>query len=173
VGIFGAIDTSASGLTAQRLRLDLIANNIANINTTRTGQTTAAGNPIPYRRQMAVFVPRPATPGFARILNDNLQRLNQGKLLDGAEAQGVGQGVQVAAIVADQSPFRLEYDPESPDAAKPGDPEVPAGYVRLPNVNIVTEMVDMVSASRAYEANVTVLNASKSMLTKAMEIGRG
>lgn len=163
MGIFGAIDTSASGLTAQRLRLDLIANNIANINTTRAG-VTAAGNPIPYQRQVAVFVPRPPETPFAQVLGDTLS------------GQNVGSGVQVASInsVTDaQEPFRLEYNPSSPDAAKVAEPGVPVGYVRLPNVNIVTEMVDMISASRAYEANVTALNASKSMVSKALEIGRG
>lgn len=160
MGLFNAIDTSASGLTAQRLRLDLIANNVANINTTRTNQTTAAGNPIPYRRQVAVFVPRPAaeTP-FSSVLNKAVN--------------SSGDGVQVAAITEDAAPFNMEYNPDSPDAVKVAEPGLPAGYVRMPNVNIVTEMVDMISASRAYEANVTALNASKSMMSKALEIGRG
>ncbi|MHB1650887.1 MAG: flagellar basal body rod protein FlgC [Desulfitobacteriaceae bacterium] len=158
MGIFQAIDASASGLTAQRLRLDLIANNIANINTTRSGQATPAGNPVPYRRQMAVFVPRPPQ-SFAQVLG---QTMGQS-----------GTGVQVAEILEDSSPFRMEYNPESPDAAKVAEPGIPVGYVREPNVNVVTEMVDMISASRAYEANVTALNASKSMASKALEIGRG
>lgn len=160
MGLFNAIDTSASGLTAQRLRLDLIANNVANINTTRTNQTTAAGNPVPYRRQVAVFVPRPAaeTP-FSSVLNKAVN--------------SSGDGVQVAAITEDAAPFNMEYNPDSPDAVKVAEPGLPVGYVRMPNVNIVTEMVDMISASRAYEANVTALNASKSMMAKALEIGRG
>lgn len=159
MSIFGAIDTSASGLTAQRLRLDLISNNIANINTTRTGQTTAAGNPIPYRRQIAIFTPRTAQPDFGQMLDEAVQ--------------ATGTGVQVAAITEDQTPFPVEYNPDSPDAARVGDPGIPEGYVRNPNVNIVTEMVDMISASRSYEANITALNASKSMLLKALEIGKG
>ncbi|ODA42523.1 flagellar basal body rod protein FlgC [Desulfosporosinus sp. BG] len=164
MSLFGAINISASGLTAQRLRMDLVANNIANINTTRTGEQTPAGNPIPYSRQVATFVPRPPETPFASVL---------GKTLEG---QNVGNGVQVARIdqISDaQDPFRLEYDPNSSDAVKVAEPGLPVGYVRQPNVNIVTEMVDMISASRAYEANVTALNASKSMASKALEIGKG
>lgn len=166
MGLFDAIDTSASGLTAQRLRLDLIANNIANINTTRTSETTEAGNPVPYRRQVAVFEPREAENSFASELG--LAMGSTSKLGNSA-----GRGVQVSAVVEDQSPFVLEYNPNSPDAAKVDEPGVPAGYVRKPNVDIVTETVDMISASRAYEANVTCLNASKAMAKKALEIGRG
>ncbi len=163
MGLFSGMDISASGLTAQRLRLDLISNNVANINTTRTGETTAAGNPIPYRRQVAVFSARPAENDFSLALNSALGKSNS----------LVGQGVQVQSVIEDPSSFELEYDPDSPDAAKAGDPEVPEGYVRKPNVNIVTEMIDMISASRAYEANVTALNAGKSMMTKALDIGKG
>lgn len=162
MSLFGAIDTSASGLTAQRLRMDLISNNIANINTTRTGQVTPAGNPIPYSRQIAVFVPRPPETPFSAVL---------GEAFGG---NGLGTGVQVASIQNDvQNPFRLEYNPDSPDSVKVAEQGLPVGYVRQPNVNIVTEMVDMISASRAYEANVTALNASKSMAAKALEIGKG
>ncbi|MHB8073714.1 flagellar basal body rod protein FlgC [Desulfosporosinus fructosivorans] len=162
MSLFGAIEISASGLTAQRLRTDLIANNIANINTTRTGELTAAGNSIPYSRQVATFVPRsPETP-FASVLGGTIGSRN------------LGNGVQVARIDRDvQEPFRLEYNPSSPDAAKVAEPGLPVGYVRQPNVNIVTEMVDMISASRAYEANVTALNVSKQMATRALEIGKG
>jgi len=162
MSLFGAIDTSTSGLTAQRLRMDLISNNIANINTTRTGQLTAAGNQIPYSRQVATFVPSPAQTPFASVLGETLG------------SQNVGNGVQVASINNDvQEPFGLEYNPSSPDAAKVAEPGLPVGYVRQPNVNISTEMVDMISASRAYEANVTALNVSKSMAAKALEIGKG
>ncbi|MHB1407159.1 MAG: flagellar basal body rod protein FlgC [Desulfitobacteriaceae bacterium] len=172
MGVFQAIDISASGLTAQRLRLDLIANNIANVNTTRTGQTTAGGNPIPYRRQVAVFVPRPPETGFARVFRQTINQFGQAGTSLTAPSPA-GNGVQVAAVSEDEAPFRLEYNPDSPDAATVAEAGIPAGYVRLPNVNIVTEMVDMISASRAYEANVTALNASKSMASKALEIGRG
>lgn len=162
MSLFGAIDISASGLTAQRLRMDLVANNIANINTTRTGELTSAGNPIPYSRQVATFVPRPPETSFARVLGETMGGRN------------LGNGVQVGSIDRDvQEPFRLEYNPSSPDAAKVAEPGLPVGYVRQPNVNIVTEMVDMISTSRAYEANVTALNVSKSMASKALEIGKG
>lgn len=171
MGLFGAIDISASGLTAQRLRLDLIANNVANINTTRTGQMTPGGNPIPYRRQVAVFVPRPAETSFAETLNQALQGKSVNLKLPSVSANG--NGVQVQAVTEDPAAFRLEYNPDSPDAARTAENGIPVGYVRLPNVNIVTEMVDMISASRAYEANITALNASKSMMSKALEIGRG
>jgi len=161
MGLFGAIEISASGLTAQRLRMDLTANNIANINTTRTGELTPAGNQIPYSRQVAVFVPRLPETSFSKVLGETMGVRN------------VGNGVQVASIHNDVSePFRLEYNPDSPDAAKVVEEGLPVGYVRQPNVNIVTEMVDMMSASRAYEANVTALNVSKSMAAKALEIGR-
>jgi len=162
MSLFGAIDISASGLTAQRLRMDLVSNNIANINTTRTGELTAAGNPIPYSRQVATFMPRPPETPFAKVLGETVG------------GQNPGNGVQVASIDRDvQEPFRLEYNPTSPDAAKVAEPGLPVGYIRQPNVNIVTEMVDMMSASRAYEANVTALNVSKAMASKALEIGKG
>ena len=176
MGFFGAMDISASGLTAQRLRLDLISNNIANINTTRTAQSTPGGNPVPYRRQVALFVPRPAETSFAETLNQTLKGnvLNRNTLpqkLPTASANG--NGVQVQAVLEDPAAFRMEYNPESPDAAQTAEEGIPEGYVRMPNVNIVTEMVDMISASRAYEANVTAMNASKSMMSRALEIGRG
>ncbi|HBW36439.1 flagellar basal body rod protein FlgC [Desulfosporosinus sp. BICA1-9] len=168
MGLFGAIEISASGLTAQRLRMDLTANNIANINTTRTGELTPAGNQIPYSRQVAVFVPRPPETPFSKVLGETM---GLGKVGNG---YGNGNGVQVASVYNDVTePFRLEYNPASPDAATVVEEGLPVGYVRQPNVNIVTEMVDMMTASRAYEANVTALNVSKSMATKALEIGKG
>lgn len=132
---------SASALTAERLRLDIIANNLANINTTRTPRGG------PYRRQVPVFA-------------EKLQ-----EALKPGSAQFKGAGVEVAAIVEDNTPPRRVYDPSHPDA----DPD---GYVALPNINVVNEMVDMITATRAYEANVTVLNAAKAMTLKALEIGR-
>lgn len=164
MSLFGAIDISASGLTAQRLRMDLVSNNIANINTTRTGELTPAGNPVPYSRQVAVFVPRPPETSFDSVLGEAMENTK------------VGTGVQVASInqVSNaQDPFPMEYDPDSPDSIKVAEPGLPVGYVRQPNVKVVTEMVDMISASRAYEANVTALNVSKSMAAKALEIGKG
>lgn len=176
MGIFGSMDTSASGLTAQRLRLDVISNNIANISTTRTSEVTEAGNQIPYRRQVVVFKAREAQSSFAETLNQALQgkHISSTALTQGLSTLGAtGNGVEVQAIAGDTSAFRLEYNPDSPDATQNPEEGIPAGYVRLPNVNIVTEMVDMISASRAYEANVTALNASKSMMSKALEIGKG
>ena len=160
MSLFGAIEISASGLTAQRLRMDLTANNIANINTTRTGELTPAGNQVPYSRQLAVFMPRAAETPFSKVFGETMG------------VQNVGNGVQVASIQRSVEPFRLEYNPDSPDAATAVEEGLPVGYVRQPNVNIITEMVDMMSASRAYEANVTVLNVSKSMMARALEIGK-
>ncbi|WP_227767254.1 flagellar basal body rod protein FlgC [Zhaonella formicivorans] len=139
--LFNSLAISATGLTAERLRMDLISSNIANINTTRT----AEGGP--YRRKVAVFA----------------EQLEQAL---GSRQGYRGKGVQVAAIVQDNSPDKLVYDPSHPDAD-------PQGYVHLPNINIVTEMVDLITATRSYEANVTVLNAGKAMAMKALEIGRG
>ena len=144
MSIFGAIDVAASGMTAERLRLDVISNNIANVNTTRT----AEGGP--YRRQFVVFEPRQGdASSFSQVMSGQLQ-LN---------------GVRVSGIRKDDSPLRMVYEPGHPDA----DAE---GYVRMPNINIVTEMVDMMTASRAYEANVTSVNVAKSMMLKALEIGK-
>ncbi|MCL1790419.1 MAG: flagellar basal body rod protein FlgC [Peptococcaceae bacterium] len=167
MGLFTGMDASASGLTAQRVRLDLIANNIANMSTTRSGQTTAAGNPIPYQRKLPVFEPREPTPSFSAFMN--------GQFASGSgvtSIAGMGAGVQVRRIISDPKPFRLVYEPDSPDAAQVEEIGIPVGYVRYPNVEIVEEMLDMISATRAYEANVTALNASKTMASRALDIGR-
>lgn len=146
--IFSSFDIAATGLTAQRLRMDVIANNLANVNTTRTETG------LPYRRQEVVFVPKnyPAylfpMPPVQEISNESL-----------------GEGVKVLKIVEDPSPFRMEYKPGHPDANE-------EGYVAYPNVNPVTEMVDLISASRSYEANIAVIQSAKSMLLKTLEIGR-
>lgn len=144
MGLFQAIDASASGMTAERLRMDVISNNIANANTTRT----AEGGP--YRRQMVVFEPRTNQPSFGQLLSKEM---------------GEGDGVRVTGITKDNAPFKLMYDPNHPDANKDG-------YVEMPNVTIVSEMVDMITASRAYEANVTAANAAKNMAMRALEIGK-
>lgn len=157
MGIFKSIDTSASGLTAQRLRMDIISNNIANVNTTRTSEVGPDGEVLPYRRQIAVFEAR--QPVFADVLS---KKLSKGK----DDADSVGNGVRVVGVTKDEEPFRMIYNPNHPDANKDG-------YVLMPNVNIVTEMVDMISATRAYEANVTAINSAKNMAAKALEIGRG
>lgn len=159
---FRALEISATGLTAERLRMDVIANNLANANTTRTVEGG------PYRRQVAVLGAREAAPpvGFSNLLARAVQ--TAGVPLPGftgPEPVPAGAGVRVLGIVRDTRPFQLKYDPAHPDADA-------SGYVRLPNVDPVTEMVDLISASRAYEANVTALNAAKSMAARALEIGR-
>ncbi len=145
--MFKAIDISATGLTAERLRMDIISKNIANANTTRTSSGT------PYRRQVPVFKEGSSHLSFAEQLN-----VAKGK------RQG-GNGVEVTAIKEDKTPFKKIYEPGHPDADQ-------NGYVQMPNVDIVSEMINMISSTRAYEANVTSLNATKSMAMKALEIGR-
>ena len=144
MGMFRAIDAAASGMTAERLRMDVISNNIANANTTRTVEGGA------YRRQMVVFEPRSGQASFGQMLSRQID---------------AGDGVRVTGITKDNAPLKLMYDPNHPDANRDG-------YVEMPNVNIVTEMVDMITASRAYEANVAAVNAAKSMAAKALDIGR-
>lgn len=147
MSFFKSINVSASGLTAERLRMDVISKNIANADTTRTSAGT------PYRRQMVVFKEQTASGTFQELLN---------------EAKGKsesGNGVEVVKIVEDQSDFKRIYNPGHPDADE-------EGYLLMPNVDVVTEMVNLISSSRGYEANVTALNASKSMAMKALEIGR-
>lgn len=133
-----SFDISAMGLSAQRQRLDVVAENIANVNTTRTPDGG------PYRRKQVVFE----------------------TVLAGQTAIGPDpQGVIVTEVTTDSAAPRRVYEPGHPEADA-------RGYVNMPNVNIVDEMVDMISATRSYEANVTALNATKGMLTKALEIGR-
>lgn len=145
MGMFGAIDAAASGMTAERLRMDVISNNIANANTTRTVEGG------PYRRQMVMFQPRNVSQSsFSQIFSQQME---------------AGSGVRVVGIVKDESPTKKVYDPSHPDADN-------QGYIELPNINIVSEMVDMITATRAYEANVTAVNAAKSMALKALEIGK-
>ncbi|KPJ86581.1 MAG: flagellar basal-body rod protein FlgC [Spirochaetes bacterium DG_61] len=150
MGIFTAMNIASTGLTAQRLRMDVVANNIANVNTTRT---TDGG---PYRRKRVILRPR----------NDELEFRT--RLLPQALWRGMGEGVRVIKIEEDRSPERLVYDPTHPDSIQSGPLK---GYVKYPNVNVVTEMVDMISASRAYEANVTVIQNSAQMFMRGLEIG--
>lgn len=152
MGMFSSINTAASGLTAQRLRLDVIADNIANATTTRTTEGGA------FRRSRVVFRPRVDQPYWrSPFLPTYLQ-------------DEVGKGVRVSKVEKDyDAELRLVYDPTHPDAIKSG-PR--AGYVEYPNVNIVDEMVDMIDASRAYEANSAIIAGTKAMFTKALEIGR-
>jgi len=152
MGLFSTINIAATGLTAQRTRLDVISNNIANVDTTRD----ADGKP--FKRSRVIFRPRVSQPYWKSPFLP--------KTLD----NGIGQGVRVVEIEKDNdSDPRLVYDPTHPDAIKTGKY---AGYVEYPNVNVVQEMVDMISASRSYEANSAVINGSKSMFARALEIGR-
>ncbi len=143
--LFGSLVTSASALTAQRLRMNVIAGNIANASTTRT----AEGGP--YRRAVAVLTPS------TRPFSTTLAALGQG----GGEVNGV----KVAAIVPDPGPFRLVHDPGHPDADA-------QGFVSYPNVDILQEMVDLLAASRTYEANLTAFSTAKAIAQKTLEIGR-
>ncbi len=145
MSFLNALNISASALTTQRVRMDVISQNIANINTTRTD----SGGP--YRRKVTVLASKQAN-SFASIFNS-------------VQGQSTGQGVYVAAIQEDISAFTYEYDPTHPDANA-------EGYVAYPNVDEVTELVDMMSATRSYEANVTAFNATKDMALKALEIGK-
>ena len=152
MGLFSSINVAASGLTAQRTRLDVVSNNIANADTTRTPEGG------PFRRSRVIFRPRVQQPYWRSPFLP--------KTLD----NGVGQGVRIAEIEKDtDAKPRLVYDPTHPDAIKTGPQK---GYVEMPNVNIVEEMVDMISASRSYEANVAVVNGAKSMFQGALNIGR-
>lgn len=152
MGLFTSIRTAASGLSAQRIRLDVISDNVANATTTRT----AEGGP--YRRSRVVFRPRVEQPYWrSPFLPESLHNK-------------IGSGVRVVAIEKDMdSELKLKWDPTHPDAIKTG-PKT--GYVELPNVTIMNEMVDMIAASRAYEANVAMIDGTKSMFRKALEIGR-
>ncbi len=134
MGLFNTMRISASGLSAERLRMDTITSNITNATTTR------GEDGKPYVRKIALFQ----------------ENLDEAKELNGVKAVG---------IVEDESPLRRVYDPSHPDSDKDG-------YVTMPNVNLLNEMADMIASSRAYEANVDTLNATKSMFTKSLELGR-
>lgn len=146
MSVFGGLDTSASGMTAQRLRTDIIAQNIANVNTTRD----ADGNT--YKRKTVLFEEK-APSAFSNALNAAMGTTSNSR------------GVKVTKIIEDESEGRKVYDPAHPDADADG-------YVTYPNVNTVTEMTNLIDASRSYEANVTAFNATKSMALKALEVGR-
>lgn len=148
MAFLNAMNVSASGLTAQRARLDVIAENISNVNTTRT----ESGDP--YRRRMVVFEPR-NQGSFQQIFNQTARG-------GSADQQG---GVIVSEIVEDDSPLKSVYDPTHPDADE-------NGYVMMPNVDLLKETIDSMEASRAYDANVTAFNAIKAMATKGLEVGK-
>ncbi|GGH59467.1 flagellar basal body rod protein FlgC [Paenibacillus silvae] len=149
MNISNSFGISASALTAQRLRMDVISSNIANAETTRASMVN--GVAVPYKRKMVVLEPNKTS--FSTMLQNQMQ------------GGGTGDGVRVTEIREDQSPLKPVYDPTHPDANA-------EGYVYMPNVDIAKEMVDMISASRSYEANVTALNSTKAMISKALEIGR-
>lgn len=148
--MFHSMNTTSSALTAQRLRMDVISSNMANVDSTRGVDGKA------YRRKMVVLEPR--EDSFSSFLN---------KAMGSQGGNAAGNGVKVSQIKEDtRTPMKLVYDPEHPDA----NPET--GYVEYPNVDPLREMVDLISATRSYEANVTVFNASKGMMMKALEIGK-
>ncbi|NBJ68408.1 MULTISPECIES: flagellar basal body rod protein FlgC [Clostridia] len=149
MSMFHSLHSSASALTAQRLRMDVISSNIANAQTTRA-RVNEAGEIEPYRRKMVTMQPEGSS--FQSFLHK-------------AANAPTSAGVRVRSITEDQSPFKPVYNPTHPDANE-------NGYVQLPNVDPLKEMVDLMSATRSYEANITSLNASKSMLMKALEIGK-
>jgi len=153
MNIFSAMKISASGLSAERLRMDVISANVANANSTRSP------NGGPYRRQVALLeTVGSGREGFAGYLA-NAQKGKKGQ----TQANG---GVRVSAINEDSSPLKRVYDPNHPDADSDG-------YVEYPNVEVMKEMVELITSSRAYEANATVMNTSKNMILKTLEIGRG
>lgn len=152
MGLFSSINIAATGLSAERLRTDVISNNIANASTTRTQEGGA------FKRSRVVFEP---------VASSNPQWRTP--FVPEDIDNGAGRGVKVREIVKDSSEGRMVYDPSNPDAIKSG-PH--AGYVEYPNVNIVNEMVDLISSSRAYEANSTVIQGAKEMFSAALEIGR-
>jgi flagellar basal-body rod protein FlgC len=138
--IFKVLDISASGLTAERVRMDVIANNIANAN------TTLSVNGEPYKRKSVVLASKTDT-SFSMDLQENIKNM----------------GVEVIKIVDDTAPPKLKYDPSDPNADADG-------FIRLPNVNVLNEMVDMISATRSYEANATAIESTKSIVKSTFEI---
>lgn len=148
MGLIQSVRISASALFAQRLRMDVIANNVANMNTSRTVEGG------PYQRQQVVFRERGRDVAFRDFLG-----------AAGAGSRRGGGGVEVAAIRTDNAEPRRVHDPTHPDADADG-------FVLLPNIDVITEMTDLISAKRAYQASVTVLNAAKSMALDALRIGR-
>ena len=144
--MFGGLEISASGLTAQRLRMDVTAENLAN------AQTTKGADGQPYRRK-EVVLREVAQGGFGAQLTAAM----------GTGSKARPGGVEVAEIATDQTAGKMVYDPSHPDANA-------QGYVQMPNVDTVTEMVDLIDSSRAYEANVTAMQASKQMFTKTLDL---
>ena len=150
--LMGSLNVSASGMSAQRTRMDIIAQNIANVNTTRDE------NGKPYRRQTVVFAEKNDS-NFESFLRSARTGIS-------GKADKLGDGVKITGIAEDHvTPMKMVYDPAHPDADEDG-------YVTMPNVNTVTEMTNLIDATRSFEANVTAFNATKSMAQKSLEIGK-
>ncbi len=141
---------ASSGMRAQRIRMNVISSNLANAYTTRTPEGG------PYRRKDVVFAPSPLDSNMSPFEQIFRSIINNGKEVE---------GVKVVDIVEDRSPFKMVYDPGHPDANKDG-------YVAYPNVNVVEEMINLISASRSFEANVTAFNSAKDVILKTLDIGR-
>jgi flagellar basal-body rod protein FlgC len=152
MGLFDAIDVSGSGLSAERLRMDVTSENLAN------AQTTKGADGQPYRRKVVVLQEAGGQGSFGTALSAAIGRAT-------GNASSPARGVQVSGIVQDSSDLKRIYDPGHPDADK-------NGYVTMPNVNTVTEMTDLISASRAYEADVTAMQTAKQMFSKTLDILR-
>lgn len=146
------MNTSASALTAERLRMDVISENIANANTTRTAEGT------PFKRNIVLFQEREKATVFEKYYSQALAKAGASNVPGYA-----GSGVRVSKIVKDERPGPLVYEPNHPDADE-------NGYVEQSNVNVVEEMVNLIAASRSYEANVTSINTTKQMLAKTLEM---
>ncbi len=162
---FKTFDIAASGMRAEQFRMDVTSNNIANAHTTKT----ADGNP--YRRQVAVVNSQNAAAFQEAFSAASFEAEIKGAFDgSGSKVEFSGGGVDVGGIATDKSDFRWIYDPGNPDAEKEGPHK---GYVAMPNVNIISEMTSMMTASRSYEANATIIESAKAMAMKALEIGRG
>ena len=147
MGLFTAFDINASGLTAQRYRMDIISENVANANTTRTKDGT------PYVRKVVTFEEKGKQTPFSNVLTSEIDNF-------------CGKGVKVSGVYEDKvTEMNMVYDPANPDADE-------NGYVMYPNVNIITEMTNLIDASRSFEANATAFNASKSIALKGLELGK-
>ena len=153
MGMFTSINIATTGMSVERLRYDVISNNIANVSTTRTPEGGA------FKKSSVIVEPIASAHPTWRMPFVNAEQDN-----------GPGKGVRVKEIVKDTSKGRMVYEPSNPDAIQSGPDK---GYVEYPNVNIVNEMVNLISASRAYEANSTVIQGAKDMFSAALEIGRG
>lgn len=159
MSMFTAFNISASGMTAQQLRTDVIAQNIANANTTRTSDGT------PYVRKAVVFTEKTLSQATS-MRGPSWQGSSFASVLQNARNGRLGDGVKVTSVYEDNSTdMNLVYDPSHPDADE-------NGYVTYPNVNVVQEMTDMIDASRAYEANISAFNSSKAMASKGLTIGQ-